>query len=525
MTKQTKISYDDVPYAPLTFAYAYPGHFKTIGTLFGLTPPPLETARILELGCGGATSMLNFAEIYPKSYSLGIDLSEAHIKHGLETIKHLNLKNIDLKAISIMDIDESYGKFDYIICHGVFSWVPIEVREKILEVCNKLLNPNGIAFVSYNTLPGWNMQSTIREMMLFHSANFDDPVDKLQQAKLLLNFVNDALGNSNAAYSRFLQEETKAVFSHHDSYVLHEYLGEVNTGFYFHQFIEVAKKYNLNYLGDTFIARMFLGNLHPKAVEKLQEINDIVRTEQYMDFINNRKFRTTLLCHNNVAINRNIEFNKIKDFYTTFNIRPVIAEDKVDLTDEQENIGFYYQNLSEPFISTTSPVMKAILYVYCENLGNPINFEQIAKSALKKLNKYKLQDFLTALGSNFIKFIFQGYVQIFAEKPHSITNITTKPEVSSLARYQAQHEDFVTNRINDMIPLHPHEKHIVPLLDGSHTIDEIKQQILNRFISKELTLFDDQKQAITDEKLLKEFTDQAVSITLEKFRYNYILID
>ncbi|ABV72977.1 F0F1 ATP synthase subunit A [Rickettsia canadensis str. McKiel] len=533
MTKQTnKISYDEVPYPPFTFSYTSPPYLRTIGKLFGLNPPSLETAKILDIGCGVGVNLLNFAETYPKSNSLGIDLSKTQIELGKKIISDLKIKNVELNALSILDLNESYGKFDYIVCHGVYSWVPEEVQNKILEVCNKLLNPNGIAFVSYNTLPGWNMQRTIREMMMFHSELFNNSHDKLQQARLLLKFINDSLESATTPYSRFLREETKLLSAYTDSYVLHEYLGEINTGIYFNQFIEKAQRNHLNYLGDASLASMFIGNLPAQAAEKLQVIDDIVRTEQYMDFITNRKFRSTLLCHKNIPINRKIEFNNLKEFYTSLNIKPVTLEKEVDLTNEQENISFYYENLPNPLISSTSPIIKAILYVYAENISNPLSLEQVAKEAFKKLGKYRLQDFLAALEQHFIKFIFQGYLKIFETKPHTITTITEKPKTGEFARYQARQAHFnnatnvfsITNRLNDMIGIALHEKYILEMLDGTHNINDIKKEILEKINSKLLTARDDKGQEVTDPKLLKEFIDYIVTASLEKFRMNYLLV-
>jgi methyltransferase-like protein len=67
---------------------------------------------------------------------------------------------------------------------------------------------------------------------------------------------------------------------------------------------------------------MYVGNMKPSVIEKLQSLNDIVKTEQYLDFINNRRFRSTLLCHGNVAINRALNNNNIKEFAISFDIVP-----------------------------------------------------------------------------------------------------------------------------------------------------------------------------------------------------------
>ena len=134
-----------------------------------MTPPKIETSRVLELGCASGGNLIPHAVNYPKGQYVGVDLSKTQIDSGLEQVKSLGLKNIELKCCSITDIDESFGKFDYIICHGVISWVPDFVRDKIFEISSKNLSKNGIAYISYNTLPGWNMVRSIRDMMLYHA--------------------------------------------------------------------------------------------------------------------------------------------------------------------------------------------------------------------------------------------------------------------------------------------------------------------------------------------------------------------
>ncbi|WP_425363666.1 methyltransferase regulatory domain-containing protein [Candidatus Tisiphia endosymbiont of Hybos culiciformis] len=526
--KQTNnINYDDFPYESFPYTYTRPEHLRTIGLVFGMQPPMVENARILDIGCGEGGNMIDFAESYPESYSLGIDLSQVQINNGIEVVKSLGLKNIELKHLSILDFDESFGKFDYIICHGIFSWVLDEVREKILEISSKLLSPNGIVFISYNTLPGWNMQKTIRDMMMFHSAIFTDKHDKLQQAKLLLDFVSDSLEGSESPYSKFLQHETDFFKNLSNSYLLHEYLGEDNTAFYFQEFITNARKHNLNYLGDSLLSAMFVGNLPEKTAEKLQSINDIVRTEQYMDFITNRKFRTTLLCHDNVMINRTIKSNELAGFYTTFNIRPATPENEVDISNAVESLGFYHGNSESPDISTSSPIMKAFFYVYADNIGNPLTLDQITQLAMKKLENLQLKDFREEVDSVIANLVLQGYVQIFATKPSSIYTISSKPKVSELARYQAKKLEktnlFVTNRINAVIPLQLHEKYIIELLDGTNSIEQIEEKIFEKFAAG-LLVASNKNGIVSDEQLLKPYITHCVNVCLQECKMNYLLI-
>lgn len=95
MGQTNNINYDDFLYETFPFTYTRPEYLRTIGLLFNMKPPAIDVARILELGCAENGNMIDFAESYPKSYSLGIDLSKVQIVNGMEIIKSLGLKNIE----------------------------------------------------------------------------------------------------------------------------------------------------------------------------------------------------------------------------------------------------------------------------------------------------------------------------------------------------------------------------------------------------------------------------------------------
>ncbi len=93
----------------------------------------------------------------PQSQFVGVDLSQGQVEKGLEMTGFLKLKNVSLICQNLMEIDESLGQFDYIIAHEVFSWVPPETQRRIFDICMHALSPQGIAYISYNVLPGWNL--------------------------------------------------------------------------------------------------------------------------------------------------------------------------------------------------------------------------------------------------------------------------------------------------------------------------------------------------------------------------------
>src|SRR5262249_14540707 len=156
-------------------------------------PAAVDRCRVLELGCGSGGNLLPMAESLPESRFLGIDLSPRQVSSGQATIQELGLRNIELKAMSITDVDAEMGQFDYVICHGVYSWVPEPVQDKILAICKENLAPHGIAYVSYNTYPGWHLRGLVRELLYFHSRKIAEPAARVQHARAFLDFLIKAL--------------------------------------------------------------------------------------------------------------------------------------------------------------------------------------------------------------------------------------------------------------------------------------------------------------------------------------------
>ena len=146
--------YDDLPYESKPFTKSHPAMLAGIARLFGLDAPKLETARVLELGCASGGNLIPHAVRYPRASFLGIDIGAHQVDDAHKRIAAHKLKNVEVRCQSITEIDQDAGKFDYIIAHGVYSWVPAPVRESLLRICHDNLKPDGLAYVSYNVYPG-----------------------------------------------------------------------------------------------------------------------------------------------------------------------------------------------------------------------------------------------------------------------------------------------------------------------------------------------------------------------------------
>lgn len=302
-------SYDELQYPNQVYQETHIRNLETNAILLGMSPKPITDCRVLELGCAAGWNILPQAVEFPNSEFVGIDLSEKQIQVGKEVISKIEQQNIDIHYDNILSVDESWGKYDYIICHGLYTWVPANVRDKIIKICKSNLAPDGVALVSYNVLPGWHFTIGIREMMLHHTNRFSTPQEKIKESLKLIEWL--ASEANKQPYKALLNNELKFLNAAKDSYLYHEYLEEINTPIYFQQFIQHINQHELRYLGNSKLTTMTINGYSKKTKEILKDFN-MLQQEQYKDFLTNNKFRSTMICHKNLVLDDNTFASRLK---------------------------------------------------------------------------------------------------------------------------------------------------------------------------------------------------------------------
>ncbi len=290
--------YDIVAYPGQLHAQTHPERLATIGKLFGMTPAPATNCRVLELGCGTAENLIPMAWSLPESQFTGVDLAGSAIQQGQELVTHLGLENCRLIHGDILKIDATWGQFDYIIAHGVYAWVPEAVRDQLLAICHQCLAPEGIAFISYNAYPGAHLSAMLREMMLFHVRNFTTPQERIQQALTLARLVAGPHPSIADPLQDWLQTETQRLLNNHPGQAYHDELASVYSPIYFTDFIEHARRHELQFVGEADFQDMSDRPFSDEGQQALKQLaDDRIRLEQYRDFFKLRRFRQTLLTH------------------------------------------------------------------------------------------------------------------------------------------------------------------------------------------------------------------------------------
>lgn len=291
-------TYDEVPYVSSAYHASAPEHLHAVTHLFGLDAPPPAHARVLELGCAAGGNLIPFAVRHPDAHCVGVDLSPVQIEAGRQAVETMGLRNVRLVQGSLSELGAELGTFDYIVCHGVYSWVPDEVRAAILRVCAQRLSPGGVAYVSYNTYPGWKAKEIVRDAMLLRGAERATAAERLAYARGMIEFLHEQ-ATQGSVLSSIMNEHIDMIRSGKDYYLSHEYMELCNAPCYFRDFVAASRQHGLEYLGDATVATMFASNHGAApATALLNECGgDQVLLEQLMDFLGNRTFRQTLLVH------------------------------------------------------------------------------------------------------------------------------------------------------------------------------------------------------------------------------------
>lgn len=476
-------SYDQVPYPLRSYPAAHIRRLEAVATLFGMHPQPISSCRVLELGSAAARNLIPQSMDFPQSDFVGVEQSERQIDQGRSIITTLGLDNIELRQADLLDVDASWGQFDYILCHGVYSWVPENVREEILAICKKMLSPNGVALVSYNILPGWHFRGVIRDLMLYHISRFEQPEERISQARAILGFMTENC-SADTAYGQMLREELDEVRNYDDQYLYHDHLEDHNHAIYFHQFVERAEADGLQYLADTRVASMFLKFLFPKAKNALANVEQ----EQYMDFLRNRKFRSTLLCHQGVALVRDMGPEALRNFHHSLTAQPEPFQASFD-SKEPLSVRF-----DQGTISTSAPLAMAVMEHLSNQWPRPITIDELHTASVQRLaTSGKYGDSLDHLSVDDIggalMYIFAAGVLDFYVHPPTIANlVSSRPLATPLARLQASSGSIVTNQRHENVNLDEFSRYLVALLDSKHDLALLSDKVRTAIAKGELTM-------------------------------------
>ena len=523
-TSTQNYSYDEVPYKSYPYRQTHPERLATMAVLMGLTPTPIQRARILEIGCASGGNIIPMADLLPESEFVGVDLSQRAIQDGKQLAEEIGLKNITLRQANLKDIGPDWGEFDYIVSHGVYSWIPDDAQHALMRVCAERLSPHGVAYISYNTYPGWHMRGMIRDMMCYRARAFNSPSDRIRHARALIDFLSQAVPAEDNAYGILLKNELNLLREKDDSYLLHEHLEDVNAPVYFYQFVERAESHGLQYLAEADFRVMAISNFPKEISAILQSVSsNAMEIEQYMDFVRNRMFRQTLLCRQGLNIERSVTLDRVFSMHIASPARP-----EQPATDVPNSESITFRGPSS-VLTTAEPLVKAAMLKLAEAWPASIPFSQLYAASRSRLRKEPLfadASMPTDDARKLAEAIVRGYatslVEVSVSPPSFVTEVSARPEVSALCRLQAQRGNMLTNRRHEMVRINDLQRHMVQMLIGNLSLNELLDKLVG-MVEQGRLMIHEQGDAIRDTVRARSILERSLEPNLRHLAIQCLL--
>jgi methyltransferase-like protein/predicted O-methyltransferase YrrM len=480
---QLRADYDATPYTSVSFPPSAPGQLAAVAHLFGLTTPEMSTARVLEIGCATGGNIIPFAAAHPQARVVGLDLSQVQVELARTRVRDLGLDNVEFVAGDIARMDQTaLGQFDFIIAHGVYSWVPPDVQEGLLAALRRLLAPEGVAYMSYNVYPGWKSKEVLRDAMQLASGGTATPEDKVREARSMVSFLEDVVP-ADGVLARIMTEFRSESDGFGDSYLLHDELERFNSPCYFYEMLGRAREHGLAFLAEARPEAMFPGNFGPKVEEHLLEKCGGVQVlvEQYIDFVVNRTFRESLLIHaeREPQIRYNPDRTRIRDLHIAAWVPP--AEEPTRLDNSRQE----YREGDGATLFTNDPGIKAALDALSDRWPWTLSRQELVDAVHTRLVDAGLtpSDSLSDTVENLMGVLIlqgQAHYRLHPVSPDPASAPLRLDETArrmvELTGDESQASTF--NIWHETHMLSPLDRHVLPLLDGTRDRDALFDALL-----------------------------------------------
>ncbi len=457
--------YEEVAYPGHAYRAAHPDRLYAVATCLGLSPPAPDSARILELGCGDGMHCLAMATTLPGAQIHGVDLSETILRPGHGIAQDLALKNLTLQASSLEQFTSIETTYDYIIAHGVWSWVPQSTRESIFEIIGSYLSENGVAYVSYNTLPGWNLRGMIRQAIQWRVRDIDSPEEQIAESRHFVAMMAETVEHREVSHERAwtLAHERFATAS--DAYIFHDYLSPFNEAVHFLTFIQRADAHGLSYLGEARYGDMLTAR-SPMPVTGLDTDDEPIHQEQLLDFIRGRSFRRTLLTHRHQVRHTGLHpLEAIPHLWLTLHGRPTSRpEAEQDVFETNDGV----------VIECDSDVSRIVLHALYESHPLPMSFTECLERVRTQISGTEDVELASEVACLMTDCFHVGLVDIQPPRTRLAREVEQHPYAYPLARYQAMHGiSSVTNYYQQLVHLDSYERTLIGLCDGKRDHEQL----------------------------------------------------
>ncbi len=448
--------YDDLPYTDHAYAESHPDRLAVVARLSGWDAPDPATGRVLELGCGRGGNLLPMAAGLSGSPLVGVDRSRRQIEEARRIARAAGLSNVRLVDVGFESLGDAGGPFDFVVCQGVCSWISPASRRQLLGVVARSLAPAGVAYVSFNVLPGWYDRLAARDWLRFDGG--DD-------ARASLRWLREHVSPELADYRRRLDAVEKRLGETDRAYQVHEYLSDDHHPQLVSDLLSEAADAGLVYLGDAIPGEVAL-ELLPEAIGDRASKLAPAATQQLVDFVRCTAFRRTLLVRADTAVAQGwrwptkLRAEAIDSLRVASRLRPAPGPGKGPR--ERFDAG-------EVSVEIVDPAARAALRQLATAAPRAVPFRELARAA---------GDAAALRTELFDLWLATGAIDLHVHEPALGDGASARPLACPVARWHAAHGGPITNRWHQEVRLaEPVILQVLARLDGSRTADECAREV------------------------------------------------
>jgi SAM-dependent methyltransferase len=452
--------YDKHPYTDHAYAESHPDRLSVVARMSGWQPPELENARILELGCGRGGNLLPMAASLPGATLVGVDRSALQIDEAAQIARAARLDNVRLIASPIEELHPD-GAYDFVVCHGVCSWVPPATRAALLEKIAAVLAPGGIAYVSFNVLPGWYERLAARDWLRLFPG--PEPASSLA-------WLRDAISPEQPDYRRRIDAVVKRLAETEPAYALHEYLAEEHHPQRVSDLLAEATAAGLAYLGDAIPSETALELLAGPVAARAADL-DVTARQQLVDMVRCTAFRRTLLVRGLDALARDfrppphLDPRALDALRVTSRLRPHGAADESASTERFDGPG------GVALLQTGRGIRRG-LHALARAAPHSLAFRELATTSASSADELRAELFDLWLAS--------GAVDLHVREPRlrGTLGADRHPLACALARWHAAHGGAITNAWHQEVRLDdPLLRVVLARLDGTRSTGDLAREL------------------------------------------------
>jgi SAM-dependent methyltransferase len=442
--KSPALTFAQEPYQGRAFPHGHPEHLAALGALFGIAAAAPERCRVLELGCGDGWNLLPMVEELPDSEFVGVDLDPARLAPGIAARDALKLDRLELVAEDLVKIGDRFGRFDFVIAHGLYSWTSDAVRAVFFERLRSLLSERGIAYVSANVYPGWHLAETSRHLGLFHAHVKRPSAGEafLKELRQVARFFSDQMPRDTPPRA-LAAEQYRGIAGMSDYLLAFDQLSETQPA-YFEELVRRAEKSGLRYVTDAILPGGQWSILGPNLQRGIAELtSDRIAREQYADFALLPAFRQLVLCRDEQSPGELVP-ERLRELFVAANLPPPPGQDPTQR-------GTVKYELGALRLQVESPLVKTALAELAAAFPQALSFGELVLRAGARVPNVAHPERTLAAGLS--EFLATGVLSTRTRAFTLESEPGDLPRISGVSRYQLERYGCATNRHHLMVNL------------------------------------------------------------------------